>query len=80
MEHLDGGELFDKITEMKNFNEYKVAEYMEQILSAVLYLHSKGIVHRDLKPENIILETTADDSKVRLFFVNNLFLKYQKDM
>ena len=76
MEHLDGGELFDKITEMKNFNEYKVAEYMEQILSAVLYLHSKGIVHRDLKPENIILETTADDSKVRLFFVNNLFLKY----
>ena len=73
MEHLDGGELFDKITEMKNFNEYKVAEYMEQILSAVLYLHSKGIVHRDLKPENIILETSADDSKVSLFCLTIYF-------
>lgn len=66
MEYLDGGELFDKITEMKNFNEYKAAEYMEQILSAVFYLHSKNIVHRDIKPENIILETKKDDSKVKL--------------
>lgn len=65
MEYLDGGELFDKITEMKNFNEYKAAEYMEQILSAVFYLHSKKIVHRDIKPENIILETKSDDSKVK---------------
>lgn len=67
MEYLDGGELFDKITEMKNFNEYKAAEYMEQILSAVFYLHSKKIVHRDIKPENIILETKNDDSKVKLY-------------
>jgi calcium-dependent protein kinase len=68
MEYLDGGELFDKITEMKNFNEYKAAEYMEQILSAVFYLHSKNIVHRDIKPENIILESKSDDSKVKLCF------------
>lgn len=64
MEYLDGGELFDKITEMKNFNEYKAAEFMEQILSAVFYLHSKKIVHRDIKPENIILQSKNDDSKV----------------
>lgn len=70
MEYLDGGELFDKITEMKNFNEYKAAEYMEQILSAVFYLHSKKIVHRDIKPENIILECKNDDSKVQRIFKN----------
>ena len=70
MEYLDGGELFDKITEMKNFNEYKAAEYMEQILSAVFYLHSKNIVHRDIKPENIILETKNDDSKVGSLKIN----------
>lgn len=77
MEYLDGGELFDKITEMKNFNEYKAAEYMEQILSAVFYLHSKKIVHRDIKPENIILETKNDDSKVLYF---SLFLYARSDL
>ena len=83
MEYLDGGELFDKITEMKNFNEYKAAEYMEQILSAVFYLHSKKIVHRDIKPENIILECKNDDSKVFLqffsalgFYINNNFIVF----
>lgn len=70
MEYLDGGELFDKITEMKNFNEYKAAEYMEQILSAVFYLHTRNIVHRDIKPENIILETKGEDSKVTFRALN----------
>lgn len=77
MEYLDGGELFDKITEItekKNFNEYKAAEYMEQILSAVFYLHSKNIVHRDIKPENIILECKNDDSKVNMFYLATLTL------
>ena len=69
MEYFDGGELFDKITEIKNFNEYKVAEFMEQILSAVLYLHTNQIVHRDLKPENIILESKDNHSKVNLFLI-----------
>ena len=80
MEYLDGGELFDKITEMKNFNEYKAAEYMEQILSAVFYLHSKNIVHRDIKPENIILETKNDDSKVgpMLYKFLEFILKFGK--
>jgi len=56
LEYSKGGDLFDRIVEMKNFNESQASEIMSQILSGVNYLHSKGVVHRDIKPENILLE------------------------
>ena len=55
-EHLDGGELFDKIEKKKAFSEKEACEIVSQILSAVAYMHSHNIIHRDLKPENIIFE------------------------
>lgn len=39
---------------------------MEQVLSAVLYLHKHGFIHRDLKPENIIFETKDPKSKIKV--------------
>jgi calcium-dependent protein kinase len=56
MEYVSGGELYDTITSWNNFNEKKAAYIMNQILSAVSYLHSHNIIHRDLKPENILVE------------------------
>lgn len=56
LEYSKGGDLFDRIVEMKNFNESQAAEIMSQIFSGVNYLHSKGVVHRDIKPENVLLE------------------------
>jgi len=41
--------LFDKIKSMSNFSEKIAAEYMKQILSAVVYCHSLNIVHRQTK-------------------------------
>lgn len=41
-----GGELLEKIIEMKQFTEKKAAEVMRQILSAVNYCHQHKIVHR----------------------------------
>jgi calcium-dependent protein kinase len=41
-----GGELFDKIVEVKSFDENLAADIMGQLLSAVTYCHSKKIVHR----------------------------------
>eukprot|EP01016_Furgasonia_blochmanni_P037415 TRINITY_DN4407_c0_g1_i32.p1 TRINITY_DN4407_c0_g1~~TRINITY_DN4407_c0_g1_i32.p1 ORF type:complete len:571 (-),score=146.77 TRINITY_DN4407_c0_g1_i32:253-1965(-) len=58
---LTGGELFDKITELKSFTEAKAAETMRQILSAIAYCHKNKIVHRDLKPENIIYESQTSN-------------------
>jgi calcium-dependent protein kinase len=39
---------------------------MKQILSAILYCHSKGIVHRDLKPENILMEDGNNFNSIKV--------------
>lgn len=54
----EGGELYEKIYEIRNYQECDSACIMEQLLSAISYMHSKGVVHRDIKPENILLETS----------------------
>lgn len=61
-----GGELFDRIVAQKNFSESMAAKYMLQVVSAVVYLHSKNIVHRDLKPENLLFENSEDNSVLKL--------------
>ena len=54
-EYLEGGELFDRIVDVKQFNENDAAYVIQQILRAINFLHTQNIAHRDLKPENILL-------------------------
>ena len=56
-ELCSGGELYDRISQIKIFNEGKAAYLLKQVLLAVNYMHQRNIVHRDLKPENILLES-----------------------
>jgi len=56
-EFIRGGELFDRIVNLKQFNESKTLHVIHQILLALNYIHKNGIMHRDLKPENILLES-----------------------
>ena len=58
-----GGELFDRITEVKFFSEVVAANIMKQILSATAFCHANNIVHRDLKPENILIENSEERKK-----------------
>jgi calcium-dependent protein kinase len=58
-----GGELFDRITEVKFFNEKVAAHIMRQLFSAVRFCHSNNVIHRDLKPENILIDTEEERSK-----------------
>lgn len=55
--------------------------WLEQMLDALLYLHSKKIFHRDIKPENILfLKTnnpTGEDWVVKLCDFG--FTKHEND-
>ena len=54
-----GGELFDYIVEAGTISEPISADIMNQLFTAVSYMHNAGIVHRDLKPENLLLEQAS---------------------
>ena len=60
-EWLEGGELFDRLVDVKAFSEQKAAYISKQVLLALNYMHKKNITHRDLKPENILLESKEKD-------------------
>jgi len=65
-EFYNGGELFDKISNLRNFSEKMAASTIKQILSAVNYCHQNNIVHRDLKPENILYESKREDATLKI--------------
>lgn len=66
MEQCSGGELFEEILKRQNFGEPQAAIILQQLFSAVAYLHDNGIIHRDLKPENILLEESRDIMNIKV--------------
>ena len=55
VERDHGGELLDRIVEMKFYFEDDAAMIVETVAKALAYLHDMGVCHRDLKPENLVL-------------------------
>ncbi|XP_038061336.1 MAP kinase-activated protein kinase 5-like [Patiria miniata] len=66
MELMDGGELFDRISQQKGFTEAQAVRYAKQIASSIQQCHSLNIAHRDLKPENLLLKDNSENSPVKL--------------
>ena len=52
---MQGGDLFDAITQSVKFGEMDSAGMVKDLCNALYYLHSRSIVHRDLKPENLLV-------------------------
>ncbi|KAI8372871.1 kinase-like domain-containing protein [Radiomyces spectabilis] len=55
LELVEGGELFDYVTERQMLTEPETRFVTWQLLSAIKFLHDRSIAHRDLKPENVLL-------------------------
>lgn len=49
MELMEGGEMFDKLSQREIYTESYAANIFRQIANAISYCHAMGLVHRDLK-------------------------------
>ena len=52
---MKGGDLFDAIAKAIKFPENEACIMIQNLASALFYLHSHQIVHRDIKPENLLV-------------------------
>ncbi|XP_046579376.1 serine/threonine-protein kinase Chk2-like [Haliotis rubra] len=66
LELVEGGELFDRVVSVGQFDEPTAKLLFYQMVAACKYLHDQGITHRDLKPENILLASDSNDTVIKV--------------
>ncbi|XP_051991551.1 serine/threonine-protein kinase DCLK3-like [Xyrauchen texanus] len=62
MELVNGGDLFDAISQSGRFSETSAACMIRDISQALEYIHNKCIAHRDIKPENLLVQRHGNGS------------------
>jgi serine/threonine protein kinase len=57
MEYAPKGDLYTllKAQPHQRFSEPMAAFFINQVLQAMINIHSHGFIHRDLKPENLFI-------------------------
>uniref|UniRef100_A0A7N5JSP1 non-specific serine/threonine protein kinase n=1 Tax=Ailuropoda melanoleuca TaxID=9646 RepID=A0A7N5JSP1_AILME len=65
-EKMRGGSILSHIHQRRHFNELEASVVVQDVASALDFLHNKGIAHRDLKPENILCEHPNQVSPVKI--------------
>ncbi|KAL4223284.1 Checkpoint kinase 2 [Mactra antiquata] len=66
LELIEGGELFDKVVSISQYDEPTAKLLFYQMVLACKYLHDQGITHRDLKPENILLASDEKETLIKI--------------
>lgn len=55
MDLVSGGELFEHLIQYGSYSEADAARLVQEIASALAFLHGVGVTHADVKPENLLL-------------------------
>lgn len=66
MEHMAGGDVFDRIVKWSRYTEKDARDLVEILLKAVNSIHKMGIAHRDIKPQNLLLVSKDDNAAIKL--------------
>ena len=53
-EFIDGDDLSKELEEKGVFDQQKIKELLNDLLSVLDFVHNNNVIHRDIKPENII--------------------------
>ncbi|KAL2527327.1 Mitogen-activated protein kinase kinase kinase YODA [Abeliophyllum distichum] len=56
LEYVSGGSIHKLLQEYEELGESAIRSYTQQILSGLVYLHSRKTVHRDIKGANILVD------------------------
>ena len=62
LDYIEGGELLQRIKDLKSFTESTAIRLCKNLLQALDYVHDKQIIHRDLKPENLLFSTKNEEN------------------
>jgi calcium/calmodulin-dependent protein kinase I len=60
MEYMRGGDVFEKLLEVKKYSEKDARKLSKSLLQAAAFFHSQNVAHRDLKPQNLLLKSKND--------------------
>lgn len=66
MELCSGGELYERLAQLRRYTERDAARVTLQMLNAINYCHSHSICHRDIKLENWVYANASPDAPLKL--------------
>ena len=62
MEYISGQDLAVYISQRGKLSEAEALKYINQIGTALEYIHQQGMLHRDVKPNNIVLRQSQEEA------------------